>query len=157
MNHCNPFIRFLLRATPIFLSISLFSACAQLTIKKLQEDLDTKVYQFNKRFDGKMMDISVIYVSLDKRRDFLIDSNAIKEKVTFYERSIVDMQFFDGDQPVKNTVKGVEKEFNKAIVTLRYKISVLPSNQVKTIMSEQLWVLNEKQWQVEPDLSVFLK
>lgn len=103
------------------------------------------------------MNISVIYVSFDKRRDFIIDSNVIKEKVTFFERSIVDMQFFDGDQPVKNTVKGVEKEFNKAIVTMRYKISVLPSNQLKTIMSDQLWVLNEKQWQVEPDLSVFFK
>ncbi len=157
MNHSNPAITLLMRTTQIYLLLALFSACAQYSISKLEHDLQTNVYQFNKRFSGKMMDISVVYVSLENRRDFLIDSNKIKDNVSFFENSILDIQYFDGDQPVKITVDGAEKEFNKAMVTIRYQISVLPSNQLKTIMVDQKWVLNEGQWQVEPDLSVFLK
>lgn len=123
----------------------------------LQDNLDTNVYQFNKRFEGKMMDLSAGYVSQAKRKDFLIDSYIVKEKITFYDRSILDIKYLDGDQPVKITVEGPEKEFNKAIVTLRYQISVLPSNRLKTIILDQVWVLNEEQWQVEPDLGVLLK
>jgi hypothetical protein len=137
--------------------LTLFSACAHYALMQLQDDLETNVYQFNKRFEGKMMDLSSAYVSLAKRKDFLIDSNKIREKVTFYDRSVVDIQFLDGDKPVKKTEEGAEKEFDKAIVTLRYQISVLPSNQLKTIMADQVWVLNDEQWQVEPDLSVLLK
>lgn len=157
MKNSNPLIHFLFRAIPACLMLTLFSACAQYSLIKIQDDLETNVYQFNKRFEGKMMDLSAAYVSLAKRKDFLIDSNKIRQKVTFYDRSIVDIQFLDGDQPVRKTAEGAEKEFNKAIVTLRYQISVLPSNQLKTIMSDQIWVLNDEQWQVEPDLSVLLK
>lgn len=104
-----------------------------------------------------MMDISVGYVSLDKRKEFLTKAIKIKEKVTFYDSSILDIQYFNGNQPVKKTADGAEKLFDKAIVTWRYQISVLPSNQLKTIMLDQVWVHNEKQWRVKPDLDVFWK
>lgn len=151
---------FISRIFLICISISLISSCTQYSKMKLmtlEDDLQTNVRQFNKRFSGKMMNISVAYVSLEKRRDFLIDSNEIKEKVTFFNNSILDIQYFDGDQPVKKTTKGAKKEFNVAIVTMRYQISVLPSNQLKSIIIDQKWLLSEEQWQVEPDLSVFLK
>ncbi len=77
--------------------------------------------------------------------------------MTSYDRSTVDIQYLDGDQPVKITTEGPEKEFDKAIVTLRYQISVLPSNQLKTIMLDQVWVLNNELWQVEPNLGVLLE
>jgi len=148
---------FISKAILIGLSMSLFSACTKYSQMKLQDDLQTNIYQFNKRFSGKMMDISVGYVLLDKRRKFLTESLKIKEKVTFYDSSILDIQYFNSDRPVKKTTAGVEKEFDKAIVTWRYQISVLPSNQLKTIMLDQVWVYNEEQWLVEPDLDVFFK
>ena len=157
MKNSNRLITFVSSAILICLSMSLFSACAQYSKMKLQDDLQTNIYQFNKRFSGKMMDISVPYVLLDKRRKFLTESLKIKEKVTFYDSSILDIQYFNGNQPVKITTKGAEKEFDKAIVTWRYQISVLPSNQLKTIMLDQVWVYNEEQWLVEPDLDVFFK
>lgn len=103
------------------------------------------------------MDLSAAYVSLAKRKEFLIDSDEVKEKVTFYDRGIVNIQYFDDDQLVKKTAEGAEKEFNKAIVTLQYQFSVLPSNQVKKVLLDQVWVWNEVQWQVEPDLGILLK
>lgn len=157
MNISHPLTRFLLRAVPICLALSFFSACSQYSLMRKQDDLNTNIYQFNKRFEGKMMDLSAAYVSLAKRKEFLIDSNEIRKKVTFYDRSIVDIRYLDGDQPVKKTSEGAEKEFNKAIVTLRYQVSVLPSNQLKNLILDQVWVWKNELWQVEPDLGDLLK
>ncbi len=103
------------------------------------------------------MDLSAGYVLMDQRKDFLIKSNEIKEKVTFFDNSLLDIQYFNGNQPVKKTTEGAEKEFNKAVATMRYQISILPSNQLKTITFDQTWVLDDEWWQVDPDLDVFLK
>ena len=103
------------------------------------------------------MDISVAYVALNKRREFLMESLKVQEKVTFYDSSILDIQYFNDNGPIKQTTEGAEIEFNKVIVTMRYQISVLPSNRLKTIMLDQVWVYNEEQWRVEPDLDVFFK
>jgi len=157
MKNPTPVINFAFKAIPTCLLLTFFLACAHYSLMTLQDELQTNIYQFNKRLEGKMMDLSAAYVALSKRKDFLINSKAVIEKVTFYDRSIVDIQYLDGEQPVKTTTEGPEKEFDKAIVTLQYQISVLPSNQLKTIMLDQIWVLNDEQWQVEPDLSVLLK
>ena len=157
MKNPTPLIHFIFKAIPACLLLALFSACAHYSLINLQDDLQTNVYQFNKRFSGKMMDLSAGYVLMDKRKDFLINSNKIKEKVTFFDSSLLDIQYFNDDQPVKKTTAGAEKEFNKAVATMRYQISILPSNQLKTILVEQLWVVDEGQWMVEPDLDVFLK
>lgn len=145
------------KATLACLLLTMLSACSNYALMNLQDNLQTNVYQYNKRFDGKMMDLSAAFVSSPLRKEFLIDSNEIKEKVTFFDRSILDMQYFDGDQPVRKTPEGAEKEFNKAVVTLRYQISILPSNQLKTVILDQTWVLSEKRWMVEPDLDAFLE
>lgn len=157
MKNPTPLTHFIFKAIPACFLLALLSACAHYSIMNLQDDLQTNVYQFNKRFSGKMMDLSAGYVLMDKRKDFLINSNKIKEKVTFFDSSLLDIQYFNDDQPVKKTSEGAEKEFNKAIATMRYQISILPSNQLKTIIVEQKWVVDEGLWMVEPDLDVFLK
>jgi hypothetical protein len=157
MKNPTPLLSFTFKAIPACLLLTLLSACAHYSLMTLQDELQTNIYQFNKRLDGKMMDLSAGFVSPAKRKDFLINSKAIKDKVTFYDRSIVDTQYLDGDQPVKITAEGPEKEFDKAIVTIQYQISVLPSNQLKAIMLDQIWVLNDEQWQVEPDLGALLE
>jgi len=157
MKNPTSLIHFKIKAIPACLLLALFSACAHYSLMNLQDDLQTNVYQFNKRFTGKMMDLSAGYVLMDKRKDFLINSNQIKEKVTFFDSSLLDIQYFNDDQPVKKTTEGAEKEFNKAVATMRYQISILPSNQLKTIIVDQIWLLDEDLWMVEPDLDVFLK
>lgn len=157
MKNPTPLLNFALKAIPTGLLLTLLLACANYALTNLQDELQTNVYQFNKRLDGKMMELSAGYVTQEKRKDYLINSKEIKEKVTFYDRSIVDIKYLDGGQPVKITAEGPEKEFDKAIVTLQYQISVLPSNKLKTIMLDQVWVLNEEHWQVEPDLGALLK
>jgi hypothetical protein len=157
MKNPPPFTPSAFKAILACLLLSMISACAKYTLMNLQENLQTNIYQYNKRFDGKMMDLSAAFVVSPMRKNYLIDSDFIKEKVTFYDRSILDMQYFDGDQPVRKTADGVKKEFNKAIVTLRYQISILPSNQLKTVILDQTWILDEERWMVEPDLEVFLK
>ena len=140
--------------------MSLFTACAQFSqysYENKQEDLQTKIYQFNKRFEAKMMDLSASYLPINKRRIFLIDSLKIKENVIFYDSSILGVQLFDGKLPVQIQVDGPEKEFNKAIVTMRYQMAVLPSNQIKTIFIDQLWLWKNKEWYVVPDLDEFFQ
>jgi hypothetical protein len=157
MKNPTAFIPLAVKATLACLLLIMLSACAKYALINLQDNLQTNVYQYNKRFDGKMMDLSVAFVSPPMRKDYLIDSDFIKEKVTIFDRSILDMQYFDGDQPIKKTEDGAKTEFNKAIVTLRYQISVLPSNQLKTVILDQTWVLEEERWMVKPDLDVFLE
>ncbi len=142
------------------LSIFLCMACAQYSkysIGEKQNDLQTKIHQFNKRFEAKMMDLSAAYLPLDKRRQFLIDSLKIKENVAFYESSILGVQLFNDDLPVKIKSEGPDSEFNKAIVSIRYQLSTLPSNQLKTIFVDQQWMFEEDGWFVDPKLESFLK
>jgi hypothetical protein len=157
MRNPTPLTHFTIKAISACLLLALFSACAHYSLMNLQDDLQTNVYQFNKRFSGKMMDLSASFVLMDKRKDFLINSNQIKEKVTFFDSSLLDIQYFNDGQLVKKTTEGAEKEFNKAVATMRYQISILPSNQLKTIIVDQTWVLDEELWMVDPDLSVFLE
>ena len=97
--------------------MSLFSACAHYTNVDKQDDLQTKIYQFNKRFEARMMDLSASYLPIDRRRKFLIDSLKIKENVIFYDSSILGVQLFNDDLPVQVKVDGPEKQFNKAIAS----------------------------------------
>jgi hypothetical protein len=135
-------------------------ACAQYSqysIGERQEDLQAKIHQFNKRFEAKMMDLSAAYLPLNKRRQFLIDSLKIKENVAFYDSSVLDVQLFNNDLPVQIKSNGPGTEFNKAIVTMRYQMSLLPSNQVKTIIVDQQWLLEDEEWFVDPKLDNFFK
>jgi hypothetical protein len=157
MKNPTPLFTLFSRTILIGLWISLFSACSHYSTMTLNDDLQANVYQFNKRFEGKMMDLSSAYVLQEKRKDFLVNSTYIKEKVTFYDSSILDIKFLDGNHPVQKTAEGAEKEVNQAIVTMRYQVAVLPSNQLRTILIDQVWMLNGEQWQVQPNLTPFKK
>ncbi len=104
-----------------------------------------------------MMDLSASYLPIDKRRQFLTDSLKVKENIIFYESSILDAQLFNNDIPVRTKTDGPATEFNKAIVTIRYQLSVLPSNQLKTILVDQIWLWENNDWYVDPRLDSLFK
>ena len=70
---------------------------------------------------------------------------------------ILDIKFFKIGVPVVITSKGPEKGFNRAIVTIRYQLAILPSTKLVTRLVEQEWVLEGEQWVVIPDLSTLLE
>lgn len=157
MKKCKPFSLYPADIALIFIVMTMLAACASYSQDKMHEDLNDSVYKFNQRFEGKMMDLSSAFVKMDQRRQFLTDSLKVKDKVVFYDSSVLDIQLFNNELPIKLTSNGAEDEFNKAVVTIRYQLAVLPSSQLKTILVDQVWVLDEKQWQVLPDLDIFFK
>ena len=157
MKNCKPFSPHLMRIALACIVMTMFTACASYTKDKMQGDLQDSVYKFNKRFEGKMMDISSVFVKMDKRRGFLTDSLKVKDQIVFYDSSLLDIQLFKDDLLIKQNSSGAEEEFNKAIVTIRYQLAVLPSNKIKTILVDQEWVQEDEQWWVVPDLDAFFK
>jgi hypothetical protein len=160
MKNRQPLLHSLARKFFILFFILFGTACAQFTEysnAEREENLQTKIHQFNKRFESKMMSLSAPYLPIDKRRQFLTDSLKIKEKVVFYESDILDAKLFNGDLPVQSRVDSPPAEFDKAIVTMRYQLSVLPSNRLKTITIDQIWRWENNGWFVDPDLDSFFK
>ncbi len=157
MKNSKPFSPYLVGIALICIAMTMFAACASYSKDKMQGDLQDSVYKFNKRFEGKMMDISSVFVKMDKRRGFLTDSLKVKDQIVFYDSSLLDIQLFKDDLLIKQNSSGAEEEFNKAIVTIRYQLAVLPSNKIKTILVDQEWVQEDEQWWVVPDLDVFFK
>lgn len=104
-----------------------------------------------------MMDLSAAYLPIENRREFMVNSLKVKENVIFYDSSILHIQLYNDDQPVQTSLDGPDEEFNKAIVTMRYQMSILPSNKVETVLVDQLWRWENKEWFVIPDLDTFLK
>ena len=114
------------------------------------------IHWYNKKFESKMMNSCVLYVTPEKRAEFMTDSLKIVQKVTFYETSIIDIQFSRDGQPAKMHGTEPEKDVDKATVVLRYQFSVLPSVTVKTIIIEQEWNRHGNGWFVSPDLKKYL-
>ena len=83
MKNPTPLLSFTFKAIPACLLLTLLLACAHYSLMNLQDELQTNVYQFNKRLEGKMIDLSAGYVSLAKRKDFLINSKDNKRKSHF--------------------------------------------------------------------------
>jgi len=157
MKNRHPLLYILSHKIFVLFFILFCTACAHYSKVDKKDDLQAKTYQFNKRFESKMMDLSAAYLPINKRRQFLIDSLKIKKNVTFYESSILDMQLFNDDLPVQIKTDGPDKEFNKAIVTVRYQLSTLPSNQLRTILVDQIWQWENDDWFVDPKLEEFFK
>ena len=144
----------------IFLSIILFSGCTSLanySTSEKSDELNAKIYQFNKRFEGRMMELSASYIPLDKRRQFMEDSLKIQEQVLFYGSSILEVKLFENETPVTFQENGPAHDFNKAVVTMRYQLAVLPSNRLKTLHVDQLWLWENDGWYVVPDLDGFFQ
>ncbi len=124
---------------------------------KTQENLDLSIKAFNFEFESKAIDISSRFVHPAHRANYMAKSLEMSQRVTFFEATTLDIKFFKLGVPALITSKGPEKSFDRAIVIIRYQLAVLPSTKLKTLVVEQEWVLEGKQWVVIPDLSKFLE
>jgi hypothetical protein len=124
---------------------------------KTQENLDQSIKAFNFEFESKAIDISARFVHPDHRANYMAQSLEMSQRVTFFEATILDIHFFKNGTPATITPKGPEKGFDRATVSIRYQLAVLPSTKLKNLFIEQEWVRQGENWWIIPDLSRFLE
>ncbi len=122
-----------------------------------QEDLDLSIKAFNFEFESKAIDSSTRFVHPNHRAHYIAKSLEMTQRVTFFEATTLDIKFFKNTLPAVITPKGPEDGFDRAVVTIRYQVTVLPSVKLKTRVIEQEWVLHNDNWFTIPDLDKFLK
>lgn len=142
---------FLLGMAVIFLS-----NCAMDPAYDPRNILSDNMRWYNDKFEGKLMDTAINHVHPDSRPDFVMKSQDIKDRVSFFDSALVDIKFFKEGAPAIMDGENPEEEFDKAVVMMRYRLSVLPSNSLKNIVIEQEWNKVGNTWFVSPDLTKFL-
>jgi hypothetical protein len=80
-------------------------------------------------------------------------SSELKKRLTIFDSTILDIKFFNNG--VKTSI-GSKKEFDRAIVVIRYQLAVLPSTILQNPTIEQEWVLHQDQWITIPNISELL-
>lgn len=138
-------------------AVSLIGCAFQKSYMESREKLSRNIKVFNAEFESKSIDVSPLMVRADKREEFLMKVPQIKEKATFDEISIVNAEYFKDGSPVKQSGGAPTQDFDEAVMTLRYRMAVLPSNKLETRVVKQKWVLEGDDWVVVPDLDAFLK
>jgi hypothetical protein len=124
---------------------------------KIQENLDKSIELFNFEFESKSFDSITRFIHPTHRANYMANSLEMTKRVTFFEATTLDIQFFKDEIPALITSKGPEEGFNRTVVTVRYQVAVLPSTKLKTLIIEQEWVLLGEQWVVIPNLNKLLK
>jgi len=153
-----PFSRFLPWTFLCTLSLALFTGCASAPETHLEE-LEVILKSYNNAFEAKQENGGVQYVKGDMRTHYLMKYAEIRKRVSFSSSILVNKMYYQGENPVlldEKKMKSKKKEFNKAILTMRYELIVKPSNQVKTLVHNQNWVYANDHWELEPDLEPFL-
>jgi hypothetical protein len=133
----------------------MLSACALDPAHDPRNVLSESIHWYNAKFEGKLMDTVVAYVRPSDRPEFVMKSQDIRDKVSFFDSALVDMQFYKGDFPALMDGQDPEKEFDRAVVVMRYRLSILPSNTLKNIIVEQEWNKIDGGWYVSPNLDKF--
>lgn len=141
-----------------FLSLLVSQGCGKKNVHVDQNsDLQKKIELYNDSLENKQSTAGALLVRKAEYEGFMLKFPDIQEKVTFDEQSIVGITFLMDGAPVKQTALAPEEDFNEAVVTIRYRIVVSPSNRLKTIIVKQKWVRENDEWFVIPDLDVFFK
>ncbi len=145
---------------PFLLGLSLlfFSGCASAPETHL-EDLEVILKAYNNAFEAKADNGGSQYVKDDMRTHYLMKFAEIRKKVSFSSSLLVNKTYYQENNPVlldDEKMKSKKPVFNKAVITMRYELIVKPSNQVKTLVHNQVWVYAQDHWELEPDLEPFL-
>jgi hypothetical protein len=140
----------------IAVSLTLTGGCATDSEKTL-EDLDKTLLIYNNAFESKDPSGGSGYVLNEYRMDYLLKYSKIRDRVTFYETQTLNMAYFKGGKAMDiDPEEEDEDAIDEAIITMRYNVTISPSNRVKTFIHEQRWKLEEESWLLEPNLKPFL-
>ncbi len=145
---------------PILFAL-LIAACGGFSNNKhyleSQEKLARNIKVFNTNFESRTDEASALLVKADLRDNYVLKLPDIKDKVNFSESSIVKMEYFKNGNSIKLSGGLPSEDFDECAVTLRYRLTIMPSNKLETRIVRQRWVQEEGGWVVIPDLSSFLK
>ena len=139
----------------IAVSLTLVWGCASTTEKSL-ERLDKVTRIYNNAFESKAENGGSGYVLNDYRMDYLLKYGDIQNRVSFLQAQTLNVAYFKGGKPLEIDDEDPEAEIDEAVITMRYKVAISPSNRLKTFIHEQRWKLNGVSWRLEPNLKPFL-
>jgi len=140
----------------IALSLTLVGGCASTSEKDL-ERLDKTLRIYNNSFESKAESGGSAYVLNDYRMDYLLKYGEIQSKVSFLDSQTLNVAYFKDGKPLEIDEENPEGEVDEAVITMRYKVAISPSNRLKTFIHEQHWKLKGITWLLEPNLKPFLK
>lgn len=122
-----------------------------------QEKLARNIKVFNTNFESRTEGASALLVKADLRDNYVLKLPDIKDKVNFSDSSIIKMEYSRNGAPIKLSGGLPTEDFDECTVTMRYRLTIMPSTKLETRIVKQRWVQEEGDWVVIPDLSSFLK
>ena len=155
MSSNKPFSKNWIATFWIAVSLTLVFGCASTTEKSL-EQLDKTLRIYNNAFESKSESGGSGYVLNDYRMDYLLKYGDIQGRVSFLQAQTLNIAYFKGGKPLEINADDPEGEIDEAVITMRYKVTISPSNRLKTFIHEQRWKLDGLAWRLEPNLKPFL-
>lgn len=150
-----PLTRSWIATLGLILSLSFIWGCASTAGKHL-EQLGKVLRVYNNAFESKSENGGSMYVQNEYRMDYLMKYGDIQNKVSFLEVQTLNHAYFNDGKAVSINVDDPEGEFNEAVITLRYQVTISPSNRLKNFIHEQHWKYDGTAWRLEPNLEPFL-
>ena len=139
----------------IAVSLTLTGGCASDSAKNL-ETLDKTIRIYNNAFESKAEDGGSAYVQNNFRMDYLLKYGEVQNRVSFFQAQTLNIAYFKGGKPLEIDAEDPEKEIDEAVITMRYKVAISPSNRLKTFIHEQRWKREGITWRLEPNLKPFI-
>ncbi|MEC7641537.1 MAG: hypothetical protein VYC17_05205 [Nitrospinota bacterium] len=144
----------------IFLLLILGIICSCVSGKsqiKAYQNLQTSIQAFNDAFEAKHLENAAAFVQRIARETFKEEYHHIKKNVTFDEMESMRIELFKNGVPVTQSGFGPEEDFNEALLTLRHRVVISPSNRVENITVKHRWLKESERWVVVPNLKPFSK
>jgi hypothetical protein len=143
----------------IAVSLTLVGGCASDSERSL-ETLDKTIRIYNNAFESKVEDGGSAYVQNDFRMDYLLKYGEIQNRVSFFQAQTLNIAYFKGGKPLEINIEDPEEDpeklIDEAVITMRYKVAISPSNRLKTFIHEQRWKREGITWRLEPNLKPFV-
>ncbi len=145
----------------LFLLTTLFSpGCATDIFETKLRDLNDVIQLYNMKIEGRVGEQVVFLVDPDYRDAYIERIHDFNKRVRFMDSQMVSLEFLkDGSLVNKENDKSEDSdgEFNEAIATFTYQLTISPSSRLETLLHKQKWVYKNESWMVQPDLDEFLK
>jgi len=156
MSSNKPLLKNWTLALSITLSLSLIWGCLSATEKNLTR-LDKTLRIYNNAFESKSEDGGSGYVLNDYRMDYLLKYGDLQNRISFLQAQKLNIAYFKDGRSMEINADNPKGDIDEAVVTMRYKVTISPSNRLKTFIHEQRWKLKGETWQLEPNLKPFFQ
>ena len=155
MSSNKPFLKNWIALSWIAVSLALTWGCTS-TAEKNLDTLDKTLRVYNNAFESKAESGGSAYVQNDYRMDYLLKYGDVQNRVSFLQAQTINIAYFKSGKPLEVSDEDPESEIDEAVVTMRYKVTILPSNRLKTFIHEQRWKLEGETWRLKPNLKPFI-